>query len=53
MLAIFKQFNPDNSIPTFVFGCEYYRVGNAYEQQNDLTAEIGEFKAVIEELLKG
>lgn len=51
-LAIFRQFNPESSIPTFVFGCEYYRIGNAYESQNDLTAEIGEFKAVIEALLK-
>ncbi len=48
---IYKQFNPKGTVPTFVFGCEYYRIGNAYESQNDLKAEIGEFKAVIEELL--
>ena len=51
-LRIFKQFNQEESIPTFVFGCKYYRVGNGYESQNNLSAEIGEFKAVIEALLK-
>jgi len=50
--AIYKQFNPEGTVPTFVFGCKYYRIGNAYEAQKDLSAEIGEFKAVIEELLK-
>lgn len=51
-LAIFEEFNPRRSIPTFVFGCKYYRIGNGYESQNDLEAEIGEFKAVIEALLQ-
>lgn len=49
--AIFKQFNSRESIPTFVFGCKYYRIGNGFESQNNLDAEIGEFKAVIEALL--
>ena len=49
--AIFNTFNPDNSIPTFVFGCRYYRIGNGHELQNDLKAEAAEFMAVIEDLL--
>lgn len=48
---LFNEFNPRNSIPTFVFGCKYYRVGNGYESQQNLTLEGMEFKAVIEQLL--
>jgi thiol-disulfide isomerase/thioredoxin len=50
-LAIFKKFNPRGSIPTFVFGCKYYRIGNGYERENDLAKEEAEFRAVIEELI--
>lgn len=48
---LFKAVNPRLSVPTYVFGCKYVRVGNAYETQDDLDAEAGEFKAVIEKLL--
>lgn len=51
-MAIYSKFNPRGSIPTFVFGCKYWRVGNGYEQQDDLASEEAEFRAVIEELLK-
>ncbi len=50
-LAVFKEYNPRESIPTFVFGCQYFRVGNGYEQAEDLQAEEYEFRAVIDELL--
>ncbi|MCJ7817145.1 MAG: hypothetical protein MUP55_04780 [Candidatus Aenigmarchaeota archaeon] len=50
--AVFQKFNPNNTIPTFVFGGKYYRIGNGYEQQQNLTAEENEFRAVIEELIK-
>ena len=50
-MAVFLDFNPEESIPTFVFGCKYYRIGTAYEQENDLEAEAAEFMAVIEALL--
>ncbi|NMB56508.1 thioredoxin family protein [Candidatus Beckwithbacteria bacterium] len=49
--AVYKEFNPDGSIPTFVFGCKYFRVGNGYEAQKDLVSEEKEFRAVIEDLL--
>ena len=32
---IFKEFNPQGSIPTFVFGCKYFRSGNPYETEGD------------------
>ena len=50
-IAVFLEFNPQESIPTFVFGCKYYRIGTAYERENDLDSEAAEFKAVIEALL--
>jgi len=49
--AVFTEFNPRESIPTFVFGCKYYRIGNAYERGDDLAAEAAEFMAVIEALI--
>jgi thiol-disulfide isomerase/thioredoxin len=50
--AVFAKFNPRNSIPTFVFGGKYWRIGNGYEQQQSLTLEEQEFRAVIDELIK-
>ena len=50
-MAVFLGFNPQQSVPTFVFGCKYYRIGTAYEQANDLESEAAEFMAVIEALL--
>lgn len=51
-LAVFKQFNSRGSIPTFVFGCRYFRVGNAFEVQNDKEAEAREFRIVIDKLIE-
>jgi thiol-disulfide isomerase/thioredoxin len=50
-MQVFTKFNPNKSIPTFVFGGKYVRIGNGYEAQNDLAAEEAEFRAVIEALL--
>lgn len=51
-LAIYNQFNPDGSIPTFVFGCKYYRIGTANEAANNTVAEGAEFEALIKDLIK-
>ncbi|MFA6065125.1 MAG: thioredoxin family protein [archaeon] len=51
-MAVFNQFNPNGSIPTFVFGCKYYRIGNGFEAQKDLNAERAEFVKIIEQLIK-
>jgi len=50
--AVFQKFNPNNSIPTFVFGGKYWRIGNGYEREDSLEKEEKEFRAVIEELIK-
>jgi len=50
--AIYKLFNPNESIPTFVFGCRYGRVGNGFESTNDLAKETAAFDSVVDELLK-
>lgn len=50
--AIYQEFNPEGSIPTFVIGCKYFRVGNGYERENDLVAEETEIRAAIEDVLK-
>ena len=49
--AVYNMFNPDYKIPTFVFGCRYYRIGTGHELEDDLEAEAAEFMAVIEELI--
>jgi len=53
--AIYQEFNPQGSIPTFVFGCRYYRIGNAYEREGDSgkIKEEKEFKELIDKLIKG
>lgn len=50
-MVIFDDVNPHGSIPTFVFGCKYYRIGTGYEQEGDLESEAAEFEAVIEALI--
>ena len=52
MLAIYKKYNPKGSIPTFVFGGKYMRIGNGYERQNDLSAELDDFKFIINKLIE-
>lgn len=49
---IFRRFNSRGTVPTFVFGSKYYRIGNGYEREGDLEAEKAEFRAVIEELIR-
>jgi len=51
--AIYKEFNPTGSIPTFVFGCKYYRVGNGpgRETSNDTAAEEKELRALFDYLI--
>ncbi len=50
-MNIFRKFNPQESIPTFVFGCRYVRIGNAFEEQDDKEAEAAEFRSIIDKLL--
>ncbi|OQA36837.1 MAG: hypothetical protein BWY53_00258 [Parcubacteria group bacterium ADurb.Bin326] len=50
--AVYQEFNPSGSIPTFVIGCKYFRVGNGHEAADDLAAEEKELRAAIDAVLK-
>ena len=50
-LTIFQTFNPRGSIPLFVVGCRYYRLGNAYEDTNDLGGEEQEFRKIFDQII--
>jgi len=50
--AVYAKYNPDGSIPTFIFGCKYFRIGTGNEQTKDLEAEKKEFRQLIDDLLK-
>jgi len=50
--TFFKKFSPGGGVPTFVFGCKYYRLGTGYEPQNDLASEEKEFRELIEQMIK-
>ena len=49
--AVLNKYNAQQSIPTFVLGCKYLRIGNGYEAQNDLGAEGRELRRLIDQLL--
>lgn len=48
---VYSEFNPGGSIPTFVIGGKYFRIGNGHEQKDDLEAEAAELRAAIEAVL--
>ena len=39
-------------VPVFIIGGKYFRVGNAFESEDDLTQEAEELKRVIEQVLE-
>jgi len=48
--AIYQTFNPNGSVPTFVFGEKYYRIGNS--GKSDLDFEKEEFIRIIDLILE-
>ncbi|MBW2989362.1 SurA N-terminal domain-containing protein [Candidatus Woesearchaeota archaeon] len=46
-VELFQRYNPKNTVPTYVFGCRYVRVGNPY---SSLKEEKAEFERVIEKI---
>lgn len=48
---MFVEFNPGSTVPTYVFGCKYSRVGNTYEDVDDLESEAQGFRNVLDALL--
>lgn len=54
-IEIIQSLNPNGSVPMYLFGCKYFRIGNGHERQKttaELQLEEKEFRAVIEQLLK-
>ncbi len=52
-MQIFLDSNPQRTVPTMVFGCKYVRVGAVHEAKNDIAAEESDFRAIIDEVLRG
>ena len=50
-MKIYQEFNPGQSILTFVFGCKYFRIGNAYESTQGLGVEKKDFEEIVAKLL--
>jgi len=50
--TIFKSNNEKGYVPKFDFGCKYERIGNPFEQEDDLAKEEAEFRRVIDLLLE-
>jgi len=48
---IYRKYNNAGTVPTFVFGCKYTRIGNGYEAEDDLLKEKAEFREIIESLI--
>jgi thiol-disulfide isomerase/thioredoxin len=49
-LNLYEKYNPGNSVPTFVFGGKYIRIGNS--GKNNLDAEKQDFEFIIKKLLE-
>lgn len=49
--SVYEKFNPNGSIPTFVFGCRYGRVGNGFESEDDPEKEKAAFDAILKEII--
>jgi len=49
-LNLFKKYNPESTVPTFIFGCKYVRIGNS--GSNSLDIEEDEFIKFIEKTIE-
>jgi parvulin-like peptidyl-prolyl isomerase/glutaredoxin len=52
-IAVYRKFNPQGSVPTFVFGCRYFRIGTGFEgAANGKSREMEEYRKIIDSLLE-
>ncbi len=49
---LFRQFNSGGGVPTFVFGCKYYRIGQPYRASDDAESDEAELRAVIDAIIE-
>lgn len=50
-MQVYEKMNPDGTVPTFIFGCKYVRVGNGFEGENDLNKEVEAYNKIKEKIL--
>ncbi|MCX6707753.1 MAG: SurA N-terminal domain-containing protein [Candidatus Woesearchaeota archaeon] len=50
---MFWKYSQQGGVPAFIFGCKYYRIGNAYENSNDLASEERDFRKMMDSLIAG
>lgn len=50
-MRVFASFNKMYTIPTFVFGCKYYRIGTAYQYSSGLEGEEDDFRQVLDAIV--
>ena len=50
-IDLISKYDPQGYVPSYVFGCQYIRIGNGYEKEGNLYAEETEFKTLIEKLI--
>lgn len=51
-MAQYEKFNAEGTVPQFIFGCKYYRVGNGFESESNLDKEVEAYNKVLAELSK-
>ena len=52
-IAVYTDFNSRGSVPTFVFGCKYYRIGSGYERvDNGKELEKQEFRQLLDMIIE-
>jgi len=49
--SIYKRYNDKRSVPTFIVGCKYIRIGTGYYPEDDLKLEEKELRTVIEAVI--
>ncbi|NYZ80050.1 thioredoxin family protein [Candidatus Micrarchaeota archaeon] len=47
----YERFNPKHTVPTFILGCKYSKVGNSFESSNDTAAEEAYLREYINKIV--
>ncbi|MBN1386556.1 peptidylprolyl isomerase [Candidatus Woesearchaeota archaeon] len=50
-LDLFRKYNPGNSVPAYLIGCKYLRIGNGHWENKDMASETLEIEAMFDEII--